>query len=131
MGLRVRPHIRGHSASCNGSVEKLDAKVESDHVDPRLSAVERAALVQEWSDQEMQRKAQRLAQFQKDVKTRVSSREKAIQREMAVTSSRALKSEQKAAERAMRLDDAIKVCLKTVVLVTINKVANTIYMGGD
>ena len=104
-GLRVRPHIRGHIASCNGSVEKLEARIECDHNDPRLSAVERAALVEEWTEKERERKAERLAKFQKNVKIRVSAREKVMQKEMAETSNKAMKSEQKAAERAMKLDE--------------------------
>ena len=90
---------RDHVASCNGVLQQMETKVEQDLHDPQLSAEERATLVEEWTEREMKRKAQRLAQFQRDVKNRVSAREKLIQKELADASNRAMLSEQKAAER--------------------------------
>lgn len=103
--MKVCPHPRGHVASCNGSLDQLQTRIQCDFHDPRLSAGERAALVQEWTQKERERKAQKLAQFQKDVKSRVSAREKLIQQEMAATSSKAMKYEQEAAEKALKLDN--------------------------
>ncbi len=107
-GWRVRPHIRGHIASCNGSVEKLETRVVCAHSYPSLTAAERAALVEEWTEKERQRKALRLAKFQKRVKIRVSAREKVMQKEIAETSSKAMKSEQRAAERVQKLDTKVR-----------------------
>lgn len=99
--LRVNFHHRnrGHVASCNGALQQLETKVEQDIHEPPLSAEQRAAVVEEWTEREVERKAQRLVQFQRDVKNRVSAREKLIQQELAEASSRAMRSEQKAAER--------------------------------
>lgn len=105
MSLKVCPHPRGHVASCNGSLDQLQTRIHCDFNDRRLSAGERATLVQEWTHKERERKAQKLAQFQKDVKSRVSAREKLIQQEMAATSSKAMKYEQEAAEKALKLDN--------------------------
>lgn len=105
MSLKVCPHPRGHVASCNGSLHSFKTKVEQYPYDPSLSASQRAALVEEWTEKETQRKALKLAQFQKEVKLRVSAREKLIQQEMVATSSKAMQSEQAAVERALRLDD--------------------------
>jgi len=105
MSLRVCPHPRGHIASCNGSLQKFQTKVECDLHNPHLSAAERAALVQDWTEKERERKALRLARFQQEVKDRVSAREKLIQQEIAQTSSKAMRLEQEAAERALKLDN--------------------------
>lgn len=105
MSLRVRTHPRGHISSCNGNLHQLETKVVHYLDDPSLNAVERAALVQEWTKKEGERKAQRLAKFQKEVKVRVSARGKLMQQEMAATSTKAMQSEQDAAERALKLDD--------------------------
>ncbi len=108
MSLRVDSHIRGHVASCNGRVDKLRIKVEQDIENPG-NAVEQAAHVEDWSKNEWKRKELRLAQFRKEVKNRVSAREKLIQKEIAATSTKAMQSEQEAVERALKLDK-IKVC---------------------
>lgn len=105
MSLKVYGHPRGHIASCNGSLEQLKTRVSCDLYDPSLSASERGALVQEWTEKERERKALKLAQFQRDVKSRVNAREKLMQQEMAETSSKAMRSEQEAAERALKLDN--------------------------
>lgn len=105
MSLKVCPHPRGHIASCNGSLEELETRIECDLRDPCLSAAERAALVQEWTERERMRKALKLSQFQRDVKNRVSAREKLVQQEMAAATSKAMESEQEAAERALKLDN--------------------------
>lgn len=105
MTLRVRPHPRGHIASCNGSLEQLEARVEHFLDDPSLNAVEKAVLVEEWSEKEKEKKAARLAQFKKGVKERVSARRKLMEQEMAENTTKAMQSEQAAAERAMKLDD--------------------------
>ena len=103
--MKVQPHQRGHVANCNGNVRQLETRVEQYPNDPHLSARERAALVDEWTERETERKALRLAQFQREVRVRVSAREKLMQQEMAAASSRALHSEQAAVERALKLDD--------------------------
>lgn len=105
MSLKVYPHPRCHIAPCNGSLDLLKAKVDRYPNGQCLSAAERAALVDEWTDKETERKALRLAQFQREVKLRVSAREKLIQQEMVETSSKAMQAEQAAAERALKLDD--------------------------
>ena len=103
--LKVCPHPRGHIASCNGSLHRFTTKVELYPYDPSLSASQRAALVEEWTKKERQRKTLKLAQFQKEVKLRVSTREKLIQQEMMATSSKAMQSEQAIVEKALKLDD--------------------------
>lgn len=103
--LKVCPHPRGHVASCNGSVGELETRVDCALHDPCLSASDRAGLVQEWTEKERMRKALKLSQFQKDVKNRVSAREKLVQQEMAAATTKAMKSEQEAAERALKLDN--------------------------
>lgn len=106
MNLRVDRHPRGHVAACNGDLDVVGAVVEQyDNDDLFGNADVTAAKVQEWSEREMEKKAQRLIQFQRRVRSRVSATERLIQQEMATASSRNMQSEQAAAERAVKLDN--------------------------
>ena len=112
--LRVERHPRGHIASCNGRVELLNTKVVS-CTDPSRNAAENALLMDVLGRREKERKAQELESFQKRVKYRVSQREREKQREIAHKSTELAQSEQRAAEKAVKLDK-IKVESKIFIL---------------
>ncbi len=101
--LRVERHPRGHVASCNGRVELLNTRVVS-CTDPSTKATENALLMDVLARREKERKAQELESFQKRVKHRVSQREKEKQREIAYKSTELVQSEQRVAEKAVKLD---------------------------
>ena len=101
--LRVERHPRGHVASCNGKVELLSTRVVS-CTDPSGNAAENAVMMDVWTRREKERKAQQLESFQRRVKHRVSQREREKQREMAHKSTELVQSEQRAAEKAEKLD---------------------------
>ena len=102
--LRVERHLRGHIAACNGKVELLNTKVEP-CVDSRPGNASEAALIVDlWARREKERKAHQLESFQKRVRHRVSQREKERQREIAAVSTELVQCEQKAAEKAVKLD---------------------------
>ena len=101
--LRVERHPRGHIASCNGKVELLKTKVVS-CTDPSRNAAENALLMDVLARREKERKAQELENFQKRVKHRVSQREREKQQEIAHKSTELAQSEQRAAEKAVKLD---------------------------
>ena len=101
--LRVERHPRGHIASCNGKVELLNTRVVSCS-DPSGNAAENALMMDVWARREKERKAQELESFQRRVKHRVSQREREKQREMAHKSTELVKSEQRVAEKAVKLD---------------------------
>ena len=105
MSLKVSAHPRGHVAACNGSLHQVDTIVKCDLQDRNLNAAERAALVQEWTEKERVRRALKLVRFQEEVKSRVNAMGKVRRREMAQTCSKAMISEQNAAERAQKLSD--------------------------
>ena len=105
MILRTDRHSRGHLAHCNGDVDKVGAVVEQCYQDIPGKAAITAAQIQEWSDREIEKKALRLVQFQRRVRSRVNARERLMQQEMASVSSKNMQSEQAAAERAVRLDN--------------------------
>lgn len=102
--LRVERHPRGHVASCNGQVELLSTRVESCFNHSPGNASQTALLVETLSRKERERKAQQLETFQKRVKHRVTQRERERQREIATVSNELVKCEQKAAEKAVKLD---------------------------
>ena len=102
---KVSSHPRGHVAHCNGSLDLLKTRVEQYPNDPCLTASERAQLVNEWTEKETERKSLKLAQFQKEVKFRVSAREKQIQQEMVAATSKAMDTEQAIVDQALKLDD--------------------------
>ena len=101
--LRVERHPRGHVASCNGRVELLNTRVVS-CTDPSENAAENALMMDVWGRREKERKAQELESFQRRVKHRVSQREREKQREMAHKSTELVQSEQRVAEKAVKLD---------------------------
>jgi hypothetical protein len=84
-------------------VELLNTRVVS-CTDPSTKATENALLMDVLARREKERKAQELESFQKRVKHRVSQREKEKQREMAHKSTELVQSEQRAAEKAVKLD---------------------------
>ena len=112
--LRVERHPRGHIASCNGRVELLNTKVVS-CTDPSRNAAENALLMDVLGRREKERKAQELESFQRRVKHRVSQREREKQQEIAHKSTELVQSEQRAAEKAVKLDK-IKVESKIFIL---------------
>lgn len=102
--LRVERHPRGHIAACNGRVEILNTRVES-CTNYRLgNASENALKFDAWARRENERKAYQLENFQRRVKHRVCQRERERQREIAAVSGELVKSEQRAAEKAVKLD---------------------------
>ena len=101
MSLKVEVHPRGHVALCNGPIHRIPIKIEQNLDDPPGNAEEMADRVQEWTKRESERKALKLAKFQRTVKTRVNARERLMQQEMAATSSKAMQSD---AEKALKLD---------------------------
>lgn len=105
MTLRVDRHRRGHLARCNGDVNEVGAIVEQCCEDLPGYAATTAAQMQEWSARESEKKAQRLVQFQRRVRSRVNARERLIQQEMASVSSKNMQSEKAAAERAVKRDN--------------------------
>ena len=110
--LKVESHPRGHIAACNGKVELLNTKIEP-CVGNRLGNASEAALIVDlWTRREKERKAQQLESFQKKVRHRVTQRERERQREIAAVSTELVQCEQKAAEKAVKLD-RIKVCTFT------------------
>ena len=111
--LRVERHPRGHIASCNGRVELLNTRVVS-CTDPSRKATEKALLMDVLARREKERKAQELENFQKRVKHRVSQREREKQQEIAHKSTELAQSEQRAAEKAVKLDK-IKVESKKII----------------
>ena len=81
--LKVTPHPRGHIASCNGRVEKIEAWVEPvDIASCSTCASHRASQVQSLVQHERERKLAELARFRKDVKKRVRQVEKAKERKL-------------------------------------------------
>lgn len=107
--LRIPRHSRDSDvATWNGHVRQVGARVEHDPEDPRENAAEIAAQIEEWNEKERQYKALRLARFQREVKSRVSTRGKLIQQEMGALSSKAMQSEQAAAEKAIKLESPTK-----------------------
>ena len=107
--LRIEPHPRGHIASCNGRINNVGVRVEHSYDAPE-NAVQTAAVFQDWSRKEKERKVQELARFQKNVKSRVLEKEKAKQQQLVADSTKRVQSEQRAAEKAVNLD-RIKVCV--------------------
>ena len=102
--LRVERHPRGHVASCNGRVELLNPRVESCINESPSNAAENALMIEVWTQREVERKANQLESFQKRVKNRVCQRERERQREIATVSSQLVQCEQRAAEKAVKLD---------------------------
>ena len=102
--LRVERHPRGHVASCNGRVELLNTRVESYAKESLVNASENALMVDVLTKREKEKKAHQLESFQKRLKQRVCQRERERQREIATVSSQLVQSEQKAAEKAVKLD---------------------------
>ena len=102
--LRVERHPRGHIAACNGRLEILNTRVES-CTNYRLGkALENAQKFDEWARREKERKTYQLESFQRKVKHRVCQRERERLREIAAVSGELVKSEQRAAEKAVELD---------------------------
>ncbi|MCG8626643.1 MAG: hypothetical protein MJE68_32165, partial [Proteobacteria bacterium] len=83
--------------------------------DPSRNATENALFMDVLARREKERKAQELENFQKRVKHRVSQREREKQQEIAHRSTELAQSEQRAAEKAVKLDK-IKVESKNFVL---------------
>ena len=77
-----------------------------------------------WARREKERKAQELENFQRRVKHRVSQREREKQREMAYKSTELVQSEQRVAEKAVKLDK-IKVDYK----ININRPKSKLFQG--
>ena len=103
--LRVERHPRGHIAACNGRLEIVNARVESCTTNYRPgNASENAQKFDTWARRERERKAYQLESFQRRVKHRVCQRERERQREIAAVSGELVKSEQRAAEKAVKLD---------------------------
>lgn len=102
--LRVERHPRGHIAACNGRVELLNTRVESYSENRPGNASENALKVDAWTRSENERKAHQLESFQRRVKYRVFQRERERQREIATVSTELVMSEQRAAEKAVKLD---------------------------
>ena len=101
--LRVERHPRGHVASCNGRVELLNTRVEP-YKALSGEASENATMMDMLAKKERERKAHQLESFQKRVKHRVFQREREKQLEMATASTQVVQAEQRAAERAVKLD---------------------------
>ena len=102
--LRVERHPRGHIAACNGRLEILNTRVESCTNYRPGNASENAQKFDACARRERERKAYQLESFQKRVKHRVCQRERERQREIAAVSGELVKSEQRAAEKAVKLD---------------------------
>ena len=100
MTLRVDRHPRGHVAPCNGDIGLVGASVVQCSEE---NSSWTASQVQKWGERELEKKAQRLIQFQRSVKDRVNTRERLVQRKMATVSGKDIGSEPTAAERAVQL----------------------------
>ncbi len=109
--LRVEPHIRGHVAWCNGSVEDVGVKVEQCKNNPQ-SASEVAALMSARAEQDRDRKKKELERFRRRVKQRATEWERLKKQQLAVNTTQTIASEQRIVEQAVQLDK--KKVLRTI-----------------
>ena len=107
MSLRVGRHPRGHVASCNGDIHAVAVRIDHCSRQP-ISATELASFAETATVKENELRAAKLAHFQERVKSRVHNREKAKQKEMAVTSRKTVQLEQRVTDQAVD-GDRIKV----------------------
>ena len=103
--------VRGHRILCTGDINLVNAKVEQCYEDPPSKAADVAAYMESLGEEERKRKAIELKRFRKEVKNRINSRKKMMEKEMAATSSKAMQSERNAAERALKLGGKYQVLM--------------------
>lgn len=113
--LRVDPHLRGHIAWCNGSVEKVGAKAEQCRSTPQ-NATEEAALIEARAKQDRDRKNKELENFRRRVKQRAAEWERTKKQQLAINTTQTVASEQKIVEQAAQLDKR-KVNYNTVLVI--------------
>lgn len=103
MSLRVGRHPRGHVASCNGNIHAVAVRIDHCSRQP-ISATELASFAETATVKENELRAAKLAHFQERVKSRVHNRERAKQKEMAVTSRKTVQLEQRVTDQAVNVD---------------------------
>ncbi len=101
--LRIEPHIRGHIAWCNGSVEQVGAKAEHCKNSPQ-TATELAVLIEARAKQDRDRKNKELERFRRRVKQRTIEWERENKQQLAVNTTQTIASEQKIVQQAVQLD---------------------------
>ncbi len=101
--LKIEPHIRGHIAGCNGRVDRVGAKAEQCRDNPQ-NATHMAALMETQARENRERKRQELELFKRRVRQRSTEWERTKQRQIAISNTETIASEQKIAEQALKLD---------------------------
>lgn len=101
--VRIVPHPRGHIASCNGRVDRVQARVErSTYQHPPWGGREVATLVEAEGNRQRERKMAELVHFQNQVKARVR------RRGVVASCCDIAWPEQRVSEQAVKLEEKVK-----------------------